>query len=167
MGVFSRIKSFFKSIFSAQPKSKLEDSDDVVFNQPPKPEVEDSSESDFSSSTTPNFTDIESSVDVADQSEIYLQSIRSVVDDIKISYPNAGQWFENLINEQVNQYGSKAVAEGLESVSPHELESLVQIAFYAPEHPDGHSAMIKLWSMITSEIPTTDDLKDMEDILFQ
>lgn len=139
MGIFNRITSFFKSIFNPAPKSKLEDV---------QPESGDSAET-------------------VEQSEIYLQIIKSVVDDIKISYPNAGQWFENLINEQVNKYGSKAVAEGLESVSPHELESLVQIAFYAPEHPDGHSAMIKLWSMITSEIPTADDLKDMEDILFQ
>ena len=139
MGIFNRITSFFKSIFNPAPKSKLEDV---------QPESGDSDET-------------------VEQSEIYLQSIKSVVDDIKISYPNAGQWFENLINEQVDKYGSKAVAEGLESVSPHELESLVQIAFYAPEHPDGHSAMIKLWSMITSEIPTTDDLKDMEDIIYQ
>ena len=144
MGFLSKFTSFIASIFTKGNKNEsfTQSIEDEILN-------------------TDDYTD-----DYVEQEEIYIQHIRHLISQVALTFPHAGDWFTNIVDEQIEKYGAKAVAEGLDSVSPRELEDLIQIAFYAPEHVDGQSALIKLWSMVTSEIPTQDDLAHMEDLVY-
>lgn len=104
--------------------------------------------------------------DYTEQEEIYLQKIEEIIDYIKGTHPDAGAWFESMLNDEIDIYGAKSVAEGLDSIQPKELEGMVAVTYYRPESSLGQEALTKLMMTITSEVPTSEDLKNMEDKLY-
>jgi len=150
MGFFNKFSSFVKGLFTNKQK-------DIIDDFTEQEDFTDYEDTTFDENDYTNY---------ADQEEIYLQRIREIIDSIKDSHPQAGRWFEQLLNEQIEIYGAKAVAEGLDSVEPSELEMLVIIAYYKPESPEGQSALTKLFMIITSEAPSMDDLKNMEEMVY-
>lgn len=155
MGFFNKLSSFVKGLFTSKQK-------DIIDDFTAQEDFTDYEDTTFDESDYTNYDN----EDYADQEEIYLQRIREIIDSIKDSHPQAGRWFEQLLNEQIEIYGAKAVAEGLDSVEPSELEMLVIIAYYKPESPEGQSALTKLYMIITSEAPSMDDLKNMEEMVY-
>ena len=137
MGLFSKIIS---KIFKTYTKEPEESFDDFIDEQ-------------------------DSQEEYAEQEEIYLQHIREIIDQIKPFYPNAGLWFETLLDSQIAKYGAKAVAEGLDGFDENELLMLVVTAFYDPDGNYGSRALATLLMAITSEIPTEEDLKYAEDLM--
>lgn len=120
--------------------------------------------------TYEDFTEQEDEIfdveDYTEQEEIYLQKIEEIIDYIKETHPDAGAWFGSMLNDEIEIYGAKSVAEGLDSIQPKELEGMVAVTYYRPESSLGQEALTKLMMTITSEVPSSEDLKNMEDKLY-
>ncbi len=148
MGLFNKLISSIKNVFTGgrNYEDTFEDfteQEDEIFD------VEDYTKEDYT-----------------EQEEIYLQKIQEIIDYIKRTHPDAGEWFGSMLNDEIEMYGAKSVAEGLDSISPKELEGMVAVTFYRPESSLGQEALTKLMMTITSEVPTSEDLKNMEDKLY-
>ena len=149
MGFFNKLTSLIKNVFigGRNYEDTIEDfteQEDEIFD------VEDYIEQE----------------DYTAQEEIYLQKIKEIIDYIKRTHPDAGDWFGSMLDDEIDIYGAKSVAEGLDSVQPKELEGMVAVTYYRPESSLGQEALTKLMMTITSEVPTSEDLKNMEDKLY-
>ena len=149
MGFFNKLTSLIRNVFTGgnNYKDTIQDfteQEDEIFD------VEDYIEQE----------------DYTAQEEIYLQKIREIIDYIKRTHPDAGEWFGNMLDDEIDIYGAKSVAEGLDSSQPKELEGMVAVTYYRPESNLGQEALTKLMMTITSEVPTSEDLKNMEDKLY-
>lgn len=125
---------------------------------------EDSSDS--SQSHTQSHEQFAQDDDYIEQEEIYIQNIKEIIEDIKAIHREAGQFFEQLLNEQIEKYGAKAVSRGLDQFSIEELDSMAVVMHYRPDSSAATEAYIKLMTAITSEAPTTEDIQHMQDMVY-
>ena len=155
MGFFNKFSSFVKKLFTSKQK-------DIIDDFTAQEDFTDYEDTTFDESDYTNYDN----EDYTEQEEIYLQKIQEIIDYIKGTHPDTGEWFGSLLNDEIEIYGAKSVAEGLDSIQPKELEGMVAVTYYRPESSLGQEALTKLMMTITSEVPTSEDLKNMEDKLY-
>lgn len=91
---------------------------------------------------------------------LIIDNLRYMLRDIGVNYPNVYKYLLDKLDAEVKQYGSLAVAQGIEAIPKDELMQRVNYLLkYGTGHYVGEIAFKQLLEMITLTIPTMDDIK--------
>lgn len=97
--------------------------------------------------------------------DLALANILDIIDSIRAKHPSSADWFEEILQQEIDAYGLTSVAESISKIDREKLEELVFVAFY--DEGEWHSkAMSQLLIILRGgEIPTAEEARKLYDQL--
>lgn len=95
--------------------------------------------------------------------DLALANILDILDSIRVKHPQSADWFEEILQQQIDAYGVTSVAESISKLDREKLEELVFVAFYDEGEWHSKAMSMLLIALKGGEIPTAEELQKLQE----